>query len=214
MIKLTTKGLISDATPRDIGALREEFATSHSLKLPGFLGSDILSLIFGKIHSGDFETTSFGEFSLELTVMQNVGVHSLQLLLNDNRVRGVMEQITGCSPLRYFSGRIYRLVPDAGHLSEWHDDAAGDRRVGISINLSDQAYEGGCFEIRYQGKEHPLRSLPNQTLADAILFRIDRTLEHRVSAVTGASSKTAFAGWYHDQADFTDVLRCRPHPAL
>lgn len=211
MIRLTTKGLVMDASPAEVAALREEFERFHTVKLPGLMGPDLMALLFGQVHKEDFETKTFGEFSLELAVMQNVGVHSLQLLMNDNRMRAAMEQITGCTPLRYFSGRIYRLEPNSAHHTDWHDDAAGgDRRVGISFNLSQQPYDGGCFEIKRQTEDQIIRAMPNLTLGDAILFRIDRKLEHRVTAVTGTRSKTAFAGWYHDTADLTDMLRCMP----
>lgn len=206
MIQLTRKGLILADAPNTLAALRAEFDRMSSVKLVGFIGADLLELIFSHLHPEEFQAKEHKKFQSELMIGDNRAVRILHLFLNDNAVRQFMQDVTGCEPLRCFFGRFYRLLPNSGHYGDWHNDLVRGRRVGISVNFSQQSYEGGCFEMRHAKSQELIRVLPNVTLGDAILFKIDEALEHRVTEVTGTHPKTAFAGWYHDTGDYGQIF--------
>ncbi len=206
-LQIRTQGPVVNATHQEMAELRAEFDEFRCVKLRGLVSPDLLDLVIGWLRTEDFSDMVHGGVAFELTTMQSIGVHTLQLLLNHIVVRSTMEAITGIAPLRYFGGRIYRLVPGSGHRADWHDDVADGRQIGLSVNLNTEPFSGGCFEIRRRATRQIIRPMPNHTLGDAIVFRIDRDLEHRVSPIEGQRAKTAFAGWYHDTAGFTEMLR-------
>ena len=44
---------------------------------------------------------------------------------------------------------------------------------------------------------------------DAIVFRIDPSLRHQVTEVTGRFAKTAYAGWFRTSPDYPTLFRGR-----
>jgi hypothetical protein len=60
--------------------------------------------------------------------------------------------------------------------------------------------------LRQVGDERLLAEVPNLGLGDAILFRLSRGLQHRVTDVVGAHPKTAFAGWFRTDTSYREVL--------
>lgn len=51
-----------------------------------------------------------------------------------------------------------------------------------------------------------LTELENTGFGDAILFRVDKNLEHRVSELQGSAAKTALAGWFESEPDYRALL--------
>jgi hypothetical protein len=83
-----------------------------------------------------------------------------------------------------------------GHADDWHNDAMAGRLIAMSLNLSPRGFNGGVFEMRERKSRRMLAEIANTGLGDAILFRLSRDFEHRVSAVETGEPKTAFAGWF------------------
>lgn len=108
-----------------------------------------------------------------------------------------LEQITGCGTLRRVAGGIARLQAGSEHKLQWHDDINDEhRRLAITINLSIHRYDGGQFELRKKGCASPLFSYQHHVVGDAILFKVDRALEHRVTPVSSGGPRIVFAGWF------------------
>jgi hypothetical protein len=82
----------------------------------------------------------------------------------------------------------------------------GTRLVALSVNLNTAPYEGGVLSIREAATERILCELTNSGFGDAILFRIDERLQHRVSDVEGTVAKTALAGWFESAPDYRTLL--------
>jgi predicted 2-oxoglutarate/Fe(II)-dependent dioxygenase YbiX len=80
-----------------------------------------------------------------------------------------------------------------------------NRRVAMSVNLEPAPYEGGVLQIRRRENEAIIAEVENVGAGDAILFRIDAALQHRVTAVT-SGVKTAFAGWFRSAPSLRDDL--------
>jgi hypothetical protein len=103
--------------------------------------------------------------------------------------------ITGAA-VNGFVGAVYRLVPGAGHRDSWHDDADGNRRVGLTLNLSPAPFEGGELQLRAAGADEALWTVANTGPGDGLLFPIDALYEHCIRPMTGQAEKTALAGWF------------------
>jgi hypothetical protein len=62
------------------------------------------------------------------------------------------------------------------------------------------------LSIREAKTRRMLCELPNPVFGDAILFRVDERLEHRVSNVEGAVPKIAFSGWFESEPDYRTLI--------
>ncbi|HVQ40024.1 MAG TPA: 2OG-Fe(II) oxygenase, partial [Pyrinomonadaceae bacterium] len=149
----------------------------------------------------------------------NVIDSAMVLLLNNPELFKVVEQITGCGHIGCLRGRIYRIVPGTSHhdepdhyqtpyeiLTGWHTDLNGTRLLALSINLNTEPYEGGQLTIREAATLRILSEVTNPVFGDAVLFRIDERLEHRVADVQGNVPKIAFSGWFESEPDYRALL--------
>jgi hypothetical protein len=91
---------------------------------------------------------------------------------------------------------VARRVPGAGHEDAWHSDAVDGRLAALTVNLSRERYEGGVLQIRAEPGGKIAYELANTGPGDAVIFKIDPRLKHRVTAPEGHAARTAFAGWF------------------
>ncbi len=209
MIRLGLSEFHADLSSAALAALQAEFAEFHTFQIRGFLDPELVSFLLDRIQPEDFQPKIDGKIAVELAVRTktNIGVQSLQLRMNDRGLSAFLETVSGIKPLKHFEGRVYRMAPGSEHHDSWHDDIIHGRRIGVSINLSPDPYLGGTFRMKYRESGELIRVMPNLGPGDAIFFRIDDPLLHMVSKMEGHASKTAFAGWFHDTATLTDMLR-------
>jgi len=120
----------------------------------------------------------------------------LHFLVNNRTLFPFLEGITGCARIQDFDGRVYRMLPGGGHYDTWHNDMTENRMVGMSVNLGSAPYGGGLFQLRYKASGQMIHEAANTGFGDAILFRLDYSLQHRVTNVEGSVSKLAYAGWF------------------
>jgi hypothetical protein len=203
MIQLTPMGTCVSLSSAELAKLRHEFDCRHWVQFPQFIEPGLLDTLLSRMERGSFsERTDEGIASEACLDEGDVAVNSLILMANDGKLHNVVEQITGCGPIGCFTGRIYRLVPGAGHIDSWHDDLRDTRLVALSVNLSRQPYEGGDLQIRRKSSGERLEKVRNTSLGQAVLFRISPELEHRVAPVEGRNPRTAFAGWFRAQPNY------------
>jgi hypothetical protein len=183
----------------DVAALRDTFDRQHCVKLTGFIEPRLLQQIHRLVAAATFAEFVHEGIASELQMSAGVCTGVLDFLVNDPRLFAFIQAVTACAPIRAFIGRVYRRCPGTDHHDSWHDDLGRQRMIGMSVNLSAGAYEGGTFEIRRFNAARLIASVPNVGCGDAILFRIADGLEHQVTAVRGAVPKTAFAGWFVGQ---------------
>jgi len=206
LLQLTRRG----AMARDeaaVHAAAEVFRRSHCALLPSLVEPALVASLQEQVDRGTFFTKRHGDAAIELCLAPDATVGFLHFLVNDVAVYRLIEDVTGAAPVRCFFGRVYRHLPGTDHHHAWHGDVTEHRTVGMSINLGRDAYVGGAFEIRRFGEPSTVTSLTNTVPGDAILFRLDETLEHRVTALGGSVSKTAFAGWFRREPDYLQALR-------
>ena len=194
MLRLTRSGLESQV---DLEALSGKFAESHAIHLPGLLHPDLMTAIWKGMDQGSWSSFEHVEIGRELLLERGIAFAVLHFVVNSPEFIRTVKLITRCSSISIFEGRVYRMIPGAGHFDSWHDDLGGETRsIGMSINLGSVPYAGGVFQLRKKGTERTLDELPNVGTGDAILFRISPTLEHRITPMEGIAPKTAFAGWF------------------
>jgi hypothetical protein len=187
--------------------MRRIFTEQHGLRLPQFLDPDLLAYVHQSIRVASFYERDHEDIARESCMCDNPMLAMMCLFMNDTQLFDVIRAITGCAAITYFNGRIYAFAGNANHFDQWHSDTVHDRRLGISINVSEGAFEGGLFELRRAGAEAAHWSIANTGPGDAILFRIDDDLLHRVTPVVGTVPRVAYAGWFQGRGDLLSLLK-------
>lgn len=185
-------------TPAEQRTLRAHFAAHHWVRLTSLLDRDFLLDVQERIASATFtERIHEGVVppSIDLCMEPDSTCALLELVFNDPGVWDAVERISGCASIARFVGFVYRLTPQTGHHHNWHDDLVDDRLVGMSVNLGPEPYEGGILQFRNRTTGTALGDVGNTVAGDALLFRLDASLQHRATPVT-RGVKTAFAGWF------------------
>jgi hypothetical protein len=186
------------ASDAELAALREQFDRRHAVVLPGLFGPALLAEVQGALESAPFAARDYDGLAGELALEESVPlVARLLFVMNDPALFRAIEAITGIESLVRFDGRIYRRVARPDHYDNWHTDIHDNRRVTMSVNLSEAPYGGGVLHLRRRGTERTLVELHNTGPGDAILFRIAPEYEHRVTSID-SGVKTALAGWFGD----------------
>ena len=179
--------------------LAEEFRRNHWIRLGAIFEPAILQRVLAGIDAAAFDERVHEGIgpNRELCLEPSPVVGLLHVLVNAEALFALVEAVTGCAKIQSFQGRVYRVVPGCGHHDHWHDDMGNEKRlVAMSINLSPVPYSGGTLQIRRKADRESLQEVANIGLGDAIVFRLSRDLQHRISDVDGAHAKTAFAGWF------------------
>ena len=175
-------------------ALRAAFERDHCVRLPQFLSDPILDRIDRYVEEGEFSVPEHAGTSYDLCMAQGRAPSLLLFLLNDLEIFELARAITGCGWIGRFDGRLRRMMRRATHGEPWHGEIFGDDRVGMSIDLSSAPYSGGVLEIRDRYSRQVLHRAVDSARGDAVLFRLDSTLQRRVTRVEGDSPRTAFVG--------------------
>src|SRR5437868_7050777 len=103
--------------------------------LRGFLTGDRLEHVLAGIREATWKPHQ-DEIANELVMVENSASALLHFLMHDPELFALIGEITGCSEIGRFGGRIYRMYPDTGQHAAWHRDLADGRLVAMSINLS------------------------------------------------------------------------------
>lgn len=188
---------------KQIERLSMEFRDACWVQLPQLLEPSILDFVHSRLENSRWETMSHGDIGVEYVTSDLPTTSLLHFAMNRSNFRTVIEEITGCKGLRWFKGRIYRMVADAGHYDNWHDDVVNSNEIGMSLNLSRIPFRGGRFMLRRRDSGQVLARVANTGPGDALIFRISPDLQHRISPLEAGESKTAFAGWFR-----SDVPEC------
>ncbi len=202
---LTRLGISSDATPSQLRSAHEHFEQHDYLRMSGFIEPALLRVIQHYLRGAVFKEKEY-EVGSALSLSDNPLAGVFYVLLNDPKLFRLIRRVTGCGRIGCFTGRLYRMVARDGHAFKWHNDIMYDRKVAISISVSDAAYRGGTLQIRdtSRGKRE---TVPNLGFGDAIIFRVAEHLQHRVTPVVGECAKTAVTGWFCSRPSYTSVHR-------
>lgn len=202
-LQITAGGLSVNGS---LAGLRDQFATNHFVCLPRLVEENLLKLVLAQVNQGEFIDRSHGRIGTELCLVPGIATGILQLAFNDADLLRTIADIAGCGPVGCFDGRVYRMVPGAGHYDSWHSDVGEDRQVAVSLNLSPVPYQGGLLEIRPTSATVASHTVSNTGLGDAVMFRVAPELRHRVGPVEGVHPRTAYAGWFRTSPSFEDLF--------
>jgi hypothetical protein len=210
MLQITGSGkLVVDQ--ENLPRMRDIFTEQQLLKLPKLIEPSILKRVLDHVENAEFFSATFGDQKRKLgeetrLSPDNPAIRMMSMMLNNPALFQVVEQITGCSKIRSYLGRIRRESPNTGNFVAWHMDPNPDRLIGISINLSTAPYAGGVFQLRDKTTERMLAEVANTGFGDAIIFQIARGFQHRVTEVVGTIARTTCAGWFYSQPDVSTLM--------
>ena len=216
MIQLTAGG---PRIVKDAGwvAQQREFAHRHCVVFKDFVEESILRRVprmleTSRYHVREHVDEDGAVFDRELTMQHDQPLaRAFELLLNQLRLFRAIAELTGSEKeIRFFQGRCCKRLPNDAPIDNWHDDSIPEKLYGLSINLSPKPVEGGAFHLRRRKTGEILRTVPSGRFGDAHLFRIHRSLEHKVSLVQGTEPRCTYAGWFRGGADhphYREVIR-------
>lgn len=180
-----------------VDALRQHWQRHHFVRLRDFLDAGALAFVHAQIAGGEFHEQVHPVSGREAVLAEGAAQRLLDLLVNDRRVLAMVERITGCPPIGgCLNGRIYRLLPASNEAHDWHDDNVRQRLLGLSINLTERAFEGGELQLREARTKAPVGAVRNTGPGDCVVFELGPRIEHRVTPVTGDTPRVAYAGWF------------------
>ena len=194
---------------------RTEFAKFHCVVLPQLLAPTLQQSLWQQIKAAAFEPVTYhytdgvNTFSQHLRLNQiNLAAHQFHLLLNHPKLFKAVQQITACAAIGGFSGHIFRINPGDNHYLNWHEDThTHNYLVGLSVNLGQEPYTGGVFQIRERCTKRVTSEIAHTRPGDAHLFNIAPWLQHRLTPLTGTVARIAAAGWFCVESDFMSALK-------
>ena len=206
LVQLTRHGVRRTGSPRAFADARERFDREHCLLLDQFVAPDLLRTIQQRLSEEGFAHKLNKGIGTELRLPPGALSGGIEFLANDPAVFAAIQDLTGCPAIGCYRGRVYRMMPGAGHASDWHSDVSGGRMITMSVNLSEDVFEGGDLQIREADSRTIVKHLRNVGFGDAVIFRIDPRLEHQVLPLTGTVPRSAYAGWYLASPDYASML--------
>jgi hypothetical protein len=213
-VQLTKSGTQIHGGEEAIVGWREEFDRHHCVRLPRLIEPELVSQLQARIEAAGFFEKTNRNIGDESRMAADPAGAVLEFLTNDSAFFEVVRAITGCAPIGCYRGRVYRLLPKIGHMSDWHTDLVHGRMATMSINLSAAPFEGGILQIREMPAERIVTEVANTGAGDAVIFRIDAALQHRVTPTNGTTPRTAYAGWFLHEPQFEDLLKRRVDAAV
>jgi hypothetical protein len=191
----------------DFDDLRGLFNRDHCICLSRLIEPGLFHFIQREIALAEFVPRTHERIGVELCMTPNRALGLLHFFVNDPVFLATIQRISGCARIGCFTGRVYRMAPSSGHWDSWHNDIdrAEQRMLGMSINLSEERYYGGIFELRQAATQRTICERANTGSGDALLFRLSTDLQHRITDVVGSVPKTAFAGWFRADPQFRSL---------
>jgi hypothetical protein len=198
LVQITRSG-VRLAVDAELDAAARAFARERKLHLPRFFAPELLDVLLARLSVATFKTRIARlvhppAVDLKLDDARLQG--SLRWLLSDPELFRGMARLARIERPTYFNGSVYRIQSGSGHRDSWHNDLDGRRQVAITVNLSEEPFEGGELQMRETASQVPLWTFANTGRGDALLFAIDPSLEHCIAPMRGAVAKTALAGWF------------------
>ncbi|MEO9131885.1 MAG: 2OG-Fe(II) oxygenase [Sphingomonas sp.] len=172
------------------------FARYRAIACADAIEPRLLSSLMRLCREGDFKSDEVkGLGHREVESPQRAG-RVINLALKRTALISWLEGVAGCGPLGNVEGRVVRAVANNHDQLVWHDDLDDPRRrLGITINLSEQRYEGGLFELRDKVTHDVLTTHLHLEPGTALVFDVAPDIEHRVLPVTAGGPRCVYTGW-------------------
>lgn len=178
-----------------------EFSKHRAIACAGAIEPDLLAMLMQLCREGCFEPGEIeGLGHREVEKPQRAGP-PISLALKRANLIDWIERVTACGPLESVQGRVVRALANNHDQLLWHDDLDDpQRRLAITINLSEHHYEGGLFELREKRTETLLATHHHLEPGTALIFDVGYDIEHRVLPVTSGGPRCIYTGWFFKAA--------------
>jgi hypothetical protein len=208
-IQLTRAGSIIDVSASELQDLQRQFHERYCILLRQFVEPDLARALQERIAGAEFYDKHNVDVGDEARMKVDSPTTVLEFLMNDPRLYALIRSISGVDAIGSFKGRVYSLMPNTGQYADWHNDMVTNRLCTNVINLSSDVYEGGLLQFKRVDSDEIVTEVHNTGVGDATLFKIDHSLKHRVTPITGTVRRTVYAGWFLSEPDFSTLLRER-----
>lgn len=196
-VRLTAHETLIDGDAESEAALAAQFAQRHVLELPDLIQPDVLGALAPAIQAMRFVPRAEEGVGPRLRERPTRVGNLLCLLLRRQELRDWLTRITGVSPLLAVNGAVARFESGGGQNLDWHNDRDRSGRVlAVTINIGSAPYEGGLFQMRRCDTGEVLFEHSHRRPGSALVFRVSKALEHRVTPVSAGGPRTVFSGWY------------------
>jgi hypothetical protein len=181
----------------DGGASAESFAQCRAIMCPKALDPPFLTTLLKITRAAQFAPDPVDRVGQREIETPNIAGAALTLALRRSNLIRWIEETTQCGPLGSIDGCVAQIRPVAGHGLRWHDDLnTPERRLAITIDLSEQTYEGGLFELRLAKTKEVLLRFRHAMPGSALIFDVSPGLDHRVLPLTSGGPRRVYAGWF------------------
>lgn len=175
----------------------ETFARHRAVALDNPFDPALLDLIRRTARDGEWTTdTIHGIGHRQIEATPRAG-RAMSFALRRPALYDWLSQLTGCGPLVDVDGPVGQTRAGSGEAIGWHNDlGVPQRRLAIIVNLSDDAYEGGEFELKDVASGEIVIRHRHGGPGSTLIFDVARALTHRVLPVTAGGPRRVFAGWF------------------
>lgn len=191
---------------------KTEYKETHCIFLPSFIEENALNNLVNRLEQTEFQVKTekdehTGEFGKVLFMpLDNPVPFMFHMLMNDRKLFRQLEEITGCSSIGNFIGRIHRSEGGEQHEIEWHGDNTDTRLLAMTLNLGRTSYTGAKFQIRKKGDDKIIREFGQTAPGDAFIFEIHPDLQHRLSLVE-TGTRTVGVGWFRAEPNYNTFAK-------
>ncbi len=167
---------------------------SHGAVFTNVITPRLLDSLLALARSAQFESVVTADFGDRAVDGRDRTAIPFCVALARPQLLSWIQQVGGCQPIATVEGLLARMLP--GDILSWHRDAFhGVRRLAVVINLSEQPFEGGRFELRARDTLQPIFAYDHKATGSMMVFRLGPNLQHRVTPVTAGGPRIVFAGW-------------------
>ena len=206
-VQITRRGATIDVSASEMKELHRQFHEEYCVLLNEFVEPALLVQLQEKIAAAGFFDKHNVDVGDEIRMSSDPAGTALEFAMNDPALHAFVREVSGIGPIGAYQGRVYSLLPETGMMSDWHNDMVAGRLATMVINLSTAVYSGGLLQFKRVDSDEIVTSIHNTGFGDATLFKIDHTLKHRVTPITGTVRRTMYAGWFLDKPDFLTLLK-------
>lgn len=195
----------------DPAQYRARFEKQSSLLFDGVFEPELLAKLVARASAAPYVEDFIERVGTrEIEAPQRVGA-TVSLLLGRIDLLDWLETATGLTPLRATVGRLAQTRANRRDALDWHDDMVGDhRKLGLVVNMSDQGFTGGAFEMRRKGEALPFHCFKHEQPGSIMVFAVNPEIEHRVTLVTTGGPRRVYAGWVLTQPEYSGDPLARP----
>lgn len=173
------------------------FARNRAIALDNVFDPALLDLVRSTARTSEWTAdTIHGIGHRQVEAVPRAGP-ALSFALRRPALYDWLSQATGCGPLIGVDGPVGQTRAGSGEEIGWHNDlGVPQRRLAIIVNLSDDSYEGGEFELKDAASGTVLIRHRHGGPGSTLIFDVARALSHRVLPVTAGGPRRVFAGWF------------------